>query len=121
MAQQVCSEQVVAFGRYETLFWNWSGDNSKVPANFVLEIGAITLNYFPTAGGYLGRADVAGRDAANTAVWRTQIVYVEPKKTVHLAFPTALRLEADGHVEIGFVSEGPGEIFISLNGILVPA
>lgn len=54
-----------------------------------------------------------------TAKWRLQIVYVEPKKTVHLTFPKALRLEAGGHVEIGFVEEGPGMIVVEANGVLV--
>jgi hypothetical protein len=36
-----------------------------------------------------------------------------------LTFPTPLRLEAGGHVEIGFTSDGPGTISVSMNGRLV--
>lgn len=120
MSQQVFSDGEVDFGAVKTVFWNWSGDNSKVPPNTALEVGTITLNYFPTGTGVLGRADVAGRDANNKAVWRVQIVYVEPKRTRHLTFPMGLRLEAGGHVEIGFTSEGPGKISMGINGKLVP-
>jgi hypothetical protein len=67
----------------------------------------------------LGRADIAGRDSSGTSVWRLQIVYVEPKQTVHLTFPKALGLEGGGHVEIGFVVEGPGKITVDANGVLV--
>jgi len=52
-------------------------------------------------------------------MWRLQIVYVEPKKTVHLTLPKALRLETGGHVEIAFVEEGPGTISVEANGVLV--
>jgi hypothetical protein len=120
MMQQVFSDGEVEFGSIQPLFWNWTGDNSKVPTNYVLEVGTITLNYFPEGGGSLGRADVAGRDLGGSAVWRVQVVYVEPKSTRHLTFPRGLRLEAGGHVEIGFTSEGPGKILVSINGILVP-
>jgi len=119
MTQQVFSEDDVEFGGVKPLFWNWSGDNSKVPTNRVLEIATITLNYFPEGGGSLGRADVAGRDSGGSAVWRLQVVYVEPKKTRHLTFPKGLHLEAGGHVEIGFTNDGPGKIFVSINGILI--
>jgi hypothetical protein len=78
----------------------------------------VTFNYFPAGGGSLGRADISGRDSSGTAVWRLQIVYVEPKKTVHLTFPKGLMLLENGHVEIGFTSEGPGTIFVSVNGTL---
>ena len=57
--------------------------------------------------------------ANGTAVWRVQIVYVEPQKTEHLPFPVPLRLGSGGHVEIGFSSNGPGTIFVSMNGRLV--
>jgi hypothetical protein len=30
--QQVFSEHSVEFGKYDKIFWNWSGDNSLVPA-----------------------------------------------------------------------------------------
>jgi len=64
MPQQAYTEGEVTFGNAgQLLFWNWDGDNSKVPANRVLEIATRTLNYFPEGGGDLGRADVAGRDS----------------------------------------------------------
>jgi hypothetical protein len=122
MLKQVYSSQAVDFGNYAKLFWiqGFDGDGSVVPAHRTLEVTTLTLNYFPKdTGGILGRADISGRDAAGTAIWRAQIVYVEPKKTVHLTFPKPLRLEAGGHVEIGFTSEGPGTITVDANGELV--
>jgi hypothetical protein len=117
--QQVFSEQEVDFGTSQKkLFWNWTGDNSKVPHGHTLDVTTATFNYFPTAGGSVGRADLSGRDSTGTAVWRLQIVYVEPKKTVHFTFPKGLVLGAGGHVEVGFTSDGPGTIFVSVNGTL---
>jgi hypothetical protein len=123
---QVCSTQEVDFGKYTKIFWprGFAGDGSVVPPNHTLEITTLTLNYFPKAtGGTIGRADIAGRDSAGlatgNAIWRCQIVYVESHKTVHLTFPKALRLEAGGHVEIGFVDSGPGTISVDVNGVLV--
>jgi len=83
-----------------------------------LEIATITLNYFPQGAGVIGRADVKGLEN-NTAVWSVQVVYVEPKKTRHLTFPKGLHLQAGGHVEIGFTSDGPGTIVVSVNGFLL--
>jgi hypothetical protein len=118
--QQVYAEAEVDLGQADKkLFWNWSGDNATVPPQQALEIAAITYNYFPAGGGTIGRCDASGRDANGTAVWRVQIVYVQPNRTKHLTFPTPLRLEAGGHVEIGFTSDGPGMIFVSMNGRLV--
>jgi hypothetical protein len=124
--QQVYSAQEVDFGNYIKMFsaQGFAGDGSVVPANHTLEITTLTINYFPKqTGGTLGRVDIAGRDAAGigtgAAMWRLQAVYAEPKKTVHLTFPKALRLEAGGHVEIGFVEEGPGTILVEANGVLV--
>lgn len=124
--QQVYSPQEVDFGKYVKMFWvqGFGGDGSVVPADHTLEITTLTIDYFPKqTGGTLGRVDIAGRDAAGlgtgTAMWRLQAVYVEPKNTVHLTFPKALRLEAGGHVEIGFVDEGPGTILVEANGVLV--
>ncbi len=116
--QQVFSEHEQAFGGYSSLGWGWPG-SPAVPPKKILEITTLTLDYFPTGGGVVGRADIAGRDSTNTAVWRLQVVYVEPNKTVHLPFPNALKLEEGGHVELGFVNDGPGTIFISANGTLV--
>lgn len=117
--QQVNSQVEADFGGYVKLFWPWSGDNSVVPPNKILKITTLTLDYFPSGAGTVGRADIIGRDSNNDAVWRVQIVYVEPKKTVHLPFPNGLRLEAGGHVELGFVEDGPGTIFMSANGMLL--
>jgi hypothetical protein len=120
MKQQVFSAGEVRFGNAdEPLLWSWSGDNRHVPAGYVLDIGTITLSYFPEAGGTLGRADVVGRDSADSAVWRMQTIFVEPKKTCHLTFPLGLRLEAGGHVQIGFTSEGPGTITVDIQGMLL--
>jgi|SRR6516164_252820 hypothetical protein len=118
-AVQVFSEQEVDFGGTVHFFWNWAAPNDIVPPRRTLEVETLTLNYFPAGGGAIGRADVAGRDATNSAVWRVQIVYVEPNKTVHLPFPRGLRLKAGGHVELSFTSDGPGKIFASANGLLV--
>ena len=123
--QQVYSAGSVEFGKYVKMFWvqGFGGDGSIVPPNHVLEITTLTLNYFPSGAGRIGRVDISGRNAANvgtgTAMWRLEAVYVEPKKTRHLTFPKALRLEAGGHVEIGFTSDGPGTILAEANGVLV--
>ena len=123
---QVYSSQEVDFGQYVKMFWvqGFAVDGSVVPPKHTLEIGTLTINFFPKAtGGTIGRVDICGRNAPDlstgTAMWRLQVVYVEPKKTVHLTFPTALRLEAGGHVEIGFVDEGPGTVMVEANGVLV--
>lgn len=121
---QVCSSQQADFGKYVKIFWpsGFAGDGSVVPPHHTLEITSLTLNYFPTGAGVVGRADIAGRNSADlgtgNAVWRCQIVYIHPNHTVHLTFPKALRLESGGHVEIGFVSDGPGTIAVDLNGVL---
>ena len=114
MWKQVCSEQEVEFGNYAKLNWDWG---QEVPSKSKLEITTLTLNYFPSGGGSIGRADIAGRVAGNV-VWRLQVIYIEPKKTLHLQFPSALELGEGGHVEIGFIEDGPGTIFISANGKL---
>lgn len=119
MAEQVYSEQEVDFGNYIHFFWPWAAPNDIVPPHGILEIETLTLDYFPTGAGVVGRADIAGRDAGNTAVWRLQSVYADPKKTVHLTFPRGLRLKAGGHVELGFTSDGPGKLFVSANGVLI--
>lgn len=123
---QVYSAQSRDFGGYAKMFWvqDFAGDGSVVPEGYTLKISTLTLNFFPgDTGGTLGRADIAGRDAADlstgTAVWRIQTVYIEPKKTTHLTFPASLRLESGGHVEIGFVDEGPGSISVEANGVLI--
>ena len=45
--------------------------------------------------------------------------YLEPKKTVHLVFPKALRLKQAVTWRIGFAEEGPGTITIDINAVLV--
>jgi hypothetical protein len=122
MAEQpVYSDAQVDFGNNITLQFYVSGGNliNAVPPNKILDIATLTLNYFPIPKGTVGRADIAGRNSSNNAVWRLQIVYVEPMKTLHLPFPNALRLEAGGYVQIGFINDGPGSISISANGRLV--
>jgi hypothetical protein len=118
--QQVFSEHEAFFGKlYTKMNWSWPGaNNTDVPSKKILEITTLTLNYFPDGGGTVGRADISGRDINGSAVWRLQVIYVEPKKTVHLPFPKALKLEEGGYVEMGFVVDGPGTIFISANGTL---
>jgi hypothetical protein len=124
-AHQVYSPQEVTFGNYVKMFWvqGFAGDGSIVPPHKTLEITTLTLNFFPSGGGTIGRLDISGRNAPDlstgTAMWRLQAVYLEPQKTVHLTFPTALRLEPGGHVELGFTSEGPGTILVEANGLLV--
>ena len=120
MAQeQVNSQCFVDFGGYSTCHWvQSSGGFTSVPKNMTLEVTSATFAYFPVGSGTLGRADLAGRDSGGTAVWRTQIVYIEPQKTVHLTFPGGLRLEAGGIVEMGFISGGPGTILLSMQGQL---
>jgi hypothetical protein len=124
--QQVYSPTQIDFGNNVRMSWvqGFPGDGSVVPANHTLEITTLTLNYFPAqTGGTLGRVNISGRDAPDlengTAMWSLQAVYVEPKRTVHLTFPKALRLEAGGHVEVGFLDEGPGSILVEANGVLV--
>jgi hypothetical protein len=117
--QQVYSGASVDFGQAgQKVNWNWTGDNETVPPNQTLVIGAITSNYFPSGGGTLGRCDASGHDANGNTVWSVQIVYVEPNKTTHLTFPLPLTLDSGGHVEIGFTSDGPGTIFVEMNGQL---
>jgi len=41
-----------------------------------------------------------------------------PVQYLPLTFPNGLQLKAGGHVEIGFTSDGPGTIFVSVNGTL---
>ena len=117
MAEQICSEVQRAYGGYMQVPFPWG--TNKVPAQKILEIHTITLNYFPSGSGTLGRADLIGRDANGNAAWRLQVVYVKPHETRHLTFPKGLRLEAGGFVELGFIQEGPGDIFASFNGVLL--
>jgi hypothetical protein len=121
---QVYSPTEVTFGNFVKCFFvRGFTDGSTVPPARILEITSITLSFFPSGAATVGRADIAGRDQPDVgtgdAVWRLQVVYVEPKKSVHLTFPKALRLEANGHVEVGFVEDGPGAILVELNGVLV--
>lgn len=52
-------------------------------------------------------------------MWRLQVLYVQPNKTLVITLPRPLRLHAGGHVEIGFVEDGPGTILVEANGDLV--
>jgi hypothetical protein len=115
--EQVWSTGIVDFGKSWKLVWAW-GD-TIVPKKKMLEITTLTLNYFPSKGGKVGRAGIDGRDAASTAIWRLQCVYVEPLKTVHLVFPKGLKLKAGGYVELSFFDNGPGTITMEATGTLV--
>lgn len=121
---QVYSAASVSYGSYSTCCWNWldtyniGTNNGNVPEDKILEITTATINYFPTGSGTVGRIDICGRNTIGNAVWRYPVVYVEPKKTVHLTFPGGLSLGPGGYVEIFFTSEGPGTITVDLNGQL---
>jgi hypothetical protein len=119
--EQVSSSGDVDFGKQFTLNWlSNTGTLSVVPPGKVLVIGSLTLNYFPAGGGTIGRLDVRGNMPSHAA-WMLQIVYVEPKKTLHLTFPQGLKLEAGGVVQLSFTSEGPGNIHVCGNALLLPA
>jgi hypothetical protein len=118
--RQVWTAAEVNFGQAEErTFWSWDGDNGTVPPNQTLEVASVLLNYFPSGGGSIGRCEVVGRDVAGSSQWRLDIVYVRPQETTHLTFPMPLRLDAGGHVELGFTSEGPGAVTATINGRLV--
>ena len=113
LEQQVFSAGDVDFGKISRLRWfGFTDDNSVVPKRKTLEITTLTLNYFPTSGGTLGRANIGGRDSNGNTAWALQTVFLEPKKTLHLTFPKALRVEAGGFVEVAFLDEGPGIIVV---------
>ena len=125
--QQVFSEQEVGFGiAGQKLFWSWAGDNSTVPPDSILDVTTATFSYFPTNNGSVGRADLCGRNSGNNAVWRLQIVYVEPQRTVHLTFPQGLLIGPGGWVEVfpsadGDASPnptGPGLIWVSFSATM---
>jgi len=121
--EQVNSQCEVDFGRIVTCVWSGGMGSSFtfVPADITLQVTTATFAYFPAGAGTVGRADLAGRDATGSVVWRTQIVYIDPKKTVHLTFPGGLLLPAGGYVEIAFTSDGPGTIDVSIHGQLTPS
>ena len=122
---QVYSPGEVEFGNIVKLVWvrGFPGDGGTVPPNHVLNITSISLNFFPEGTAVVGRANLSGRDGPDvgtgSTVWGLQIVYVDPKKTMHLTFPNPLRLEAGGHVELAFLDDGPGTITVDVNGVLV--
>jgi hypothetical protein len=107
----------VEFSKMSQLMWPWGG--VAVPKKKMLELTTLTLNYFPSKGGKVGRAGIEGRDSANNAVWRLQCVYVEPLKTVHLIFPKGLKLKAGGSVALLFPDNGPGTVTMEATGTLV--
>jgi hypothetical protein len=103
----------------EKLNWNWEGTNSVVLVGSALEVTGASFAYFPEREGFVGRADFVGRDANGSAVWRFQTLYVEPRRSLILSWPTGLRVEAGGSVHIGFTSEGPGTITVDVVGRLI--
>jgi len=83
------------------------GQFQDVPAGELLRIYTATLSYLPEdPKATIGRADLAGRNAAGTAIWRLQIVYVEPQRTLHLTFPQGLTVGAGGWVEVFASADG---------------
>jgi hypothetical protein len=123
--QQVYSFGEVKFGNIVKLFWvpAFPGDGGTVPPNHVLDITSICLNFFPEGAATVGRVNIGGRDGpgvgSGSVVWALQVVYVDPKTTLHLTFPSPLRLKAGGHVELAFLDDGPGTIIFDVNGMLV--
>ena len=121
MVQQVFSEAEVSLGQAgQKVKWTISATQGfqQVPSGRTLSVNTATVSYFPTGAGTVGRVDICGRDSAGTAICRMQCVYASPKQTLHLPFPKGLLIEQGGHVELSFVTDGPGTIFVSLNGTL---
>jgi hypothetical protein len=119
-SQPVTSAAAVDIGQSIKLFWTgFSGDGSIVPPGHTLQITALTFAFFPKNGGVIGRANISGRNAAGSSVWSLQTVYVPPLTTIHLPFPAGLVLPAGGHVEIGFLDDGPGTLTLDANGLLI--
>ena len=130
MLQQAWAEYGAQYGAGPGKPW-WTvpviGQFQEVPAGQVLKVYTATLSYLPESpDGKIGRADVCGRDAAGAAVWRLQIVYVEPQRTLHLTFPQGLLVESGGWVEV-FASPdgdaspnptGPGLMWVSFTATL---
>jgi hypothetical protein len=119
--QQVVAITGVDFGLSRTMTWVGTAMSfDTVPSNKRLEITTLTLAYYPKAG-TVGSAEMYGQDSSlGPTVWKVQ-AYVEPKKTVHLPFPTPLRIEQGGSARINFVEDGPGMILLHANGRLVDA
>lgn|SRR5512139_1801098 len=116
--EQVHSQASVTYASYTRLYWSFGGDGT-VPHGKHLVITNATFAYFPTGDGTVGRVDFAGREA-DSAVFRLQVIYVEPKKTLYLSFPGGLILNEGGYAEIGAPYPGDeGTIFVSVNGHLV--
>jgi hypothetical protein len=119
-SQPVTSSAEVELGNSTKLIWSgFSGDGSTVPSGHTLQITTLTFAFFPNPGGAVGRANIAGRNAAGSAVWNLQTIFVPPLTTVHLPFPAGLVVPAGGHVELGFFDHGPGTIALDANASLI--
>jgi hypothetical protein len=130
MSEQVWTEYAAQYGDAPGKPW-WmrpaNGQFQEVPAGEVLKVYTATLSYLPESpNGKIGRADVCGRDAAGTAIWRLQIVYVEPQRTVHLTFPQGLLVGPGGWVEVFASADGdaspnptgPGLMWVSFTAAM---
>ena len=91
--------------------------------NFLNSTGTLTLNYFPgESDGGLGRADIAGRDAAQTAVWRllrAPFYAAAQEDRTSSFFQRRYGLKQAVTWRIGFAEEGSGTITIDINAVLV--
>jgi hypothetical protein len=133
MSQQVWAEYGAQYGTGPGKpIWSLpaGGQFQDVPAGELLRIYTATLSYLPEdPKATIGRADLAGRNAAGSAIWRLQIVYVEPQRTLHLTFPQGLTVGAGGWVEVFASADGdasphptgPGEIWVSFTAALEAA
>ena len=102
----------------------------NVPNGKTLKVYTATLSYLPESPqGTVGRADLCGRNAQGSAVWRLQVVYIEKQRTLHLTFPQGLEIGAGGCLEV-FASPdgdatpnptGPGDIHYSFTATLTGA
>ena len=106
-----------------------------VPSGRVLRLYTATLSYLPESPqGTVGRADLCGRNAQGSAIWRLQVVYVEKQRTLHLTFPQGLEIGSGGYLEVFASADGdatpnptgPGSIHYSFtasldSGVAAPA
>jgi hypothetical protein len=98
-----------------------------VPNGKILKVYTATLSYLPESPqGTVGRADLCGRNAQGSAIWRLQVVYVEKQRTLHLTFPQGLDVGPGGFVEVLATDDGsatpnptgPGSIHYSFTATL---
>jgi hypothetical protein len=107
--------------------WNWSGNKYNVPANKRLEIGSLTLAYYPAATATIGNCLIRGNDSMNSPLWNLEGLFVDKYKILRLTFPLALMVEAGGHVgaNLGTLpgATGPdkGSVWLTACGWLVDA